>query len=180
MSVSQYVFIRQSDVPSRAAWQRILDEAASGLTLDDFDPQTHNGFVPATLAGTSTGFEFYSGPASQLSGIDLSKLSGCERYLEFVTHSDFTELKAASLAAAAIAKLADGIYFDGDAFRRIDDVLALVREDEAGRETWNRRRAEKDAAITSNRCPHCGAPCPSYRKTCKACGKAVGGGPATA
>lgn len=31
------------------------------------------------------------------------------------------------------------------------------------------RDAEADASITSRRCPHCGVPCPSYRRTCKAC-----------
>jgi hypothetical protein len=152
-----------------------LDDAASGLMLDEFDPRTHTGYVPAKLAGDSTGFELFSGAVSQLSSIDLSTLSGRDRYLEFVTHSDFSELKAASLAAAAVAKLADGIYFDGTEFRKIDHVLMLVRESESEMKAWKRRRAEKDAAITSSRCPHCGAPCPSYRKTCKACGKAVGG-----
>lgn len=34
--------------------------------------------------------------------------------------------------------------------------------------------AAKDAAITDQRCPFCGKPCPSYRKTCKHCGKSVG------
>lgn len=31
------------------------------------------------------------------------------------------------------------------------------------------REAAADALITSRRCPHCGQPCPSYRKTCKHC-----------
>ena len=37
-----------------------------------------------------------------------------------------------------------------------------------------RREAEKDATITDRKCPQCGAPCPSYRETCKACGANVG------
>jgi hypothetical protein len=35
------------------------------------------------------------------------------------------------------------------------------------------RAAVKDAAITDSKCPHCGQPCPSYRKTCKHCRKPV-------
>ena len=35
------------------------------------------------------------------------------------------------------------------------------------------KMAEADAKITDNKCPHCGQPCPSYRKTCKHCGKSV-------
>ena len=33
--------------------------------------------------------------------------------------------------------------------------------------------ATKDAQITSQRCAFCGKPCPSYRKTCKHCQRAV-------
>jgi hypothetical protein len=33
--------------------------------------------------------------------------------------------------------------------------------------------AEADAKITDFRCSNCGQPCPSYRKTCKHCGKPV-------
>lgn len=36
------------------------------------------------------------------------------------------------------------------------------------------RIAEADAKITDRKCPHCGQPCPSYRKTCKHCRKPVG------
>jgi len=37
------------------------------------------------------------------------------------------------------------------------------------------RAAASDAKITDRKCPHCGQPCPSYRKTCKHCGKPVSG-----
>jgi hypothetical protein len=33
--------------------------------------------------------------------------------------------------------------------------------------------ALKDAQITTERCPFCGKPCPSYRKTCKHCHRQV-------
>ena len=33
--------------------------------------------------------------------------------------------------------------------------------------------AERDAQITNNRCPVCGMPLPSYRRTCKYCGEQV-------
>ena len=49
-------------------------------------------------------------------------------------------------------------------------------EREAGgrdRATALARVAEKDAKITKQRCPFCGQPCPSYRITCKHCGRNV-------
>lgn len=36
-----------------------------------------------------------------------------------------------------------------------------------------RRRAERDAALTDRRCPHCGLPCFSYRRVCRACHRPV-------
>lgn len=63
------------------------------------------------------------------------------------------------------------------------DELAKSREVRAAydaeRERVNQEMIEidaaKDAAITDKRCPFCGKPCPSYRKTCRYCGKAVTG-----
>lgn len=175
MSVSQYVFLHAGDLPSRLKWQSQLDAASLGLTLEDFDPATQAGYVPAMLSGAATGFELYSGAASELGDLAFDQLAGRDLFLEFVTHSDLTELKAAQLAAASLVMLADGIYYDGSEFRRINDVFELVREAEAAETAWKRQRAEKDAAISTENCPHCGAPCPSYRKTCKACGKPVRG-----
>lgn len=177
MSVSQYVFIPATRTPSFTAWQRVLDDAGSGLTLDEFVPADQAGYVPAVFAGDPSGFELYSGPTSEIDGLDLSELKECDRYFSFVTHSDLTEFKVASIAAAALAKLADGVYL-GDAgppYRKLDDVMVLAKEIDAETAAWDRARAEKDAAIARNRCPHCGAPCPSYRKNCKACGREVGG-----
>lgn len=37
------------------------------------------------------------------------------------------------------------------------------------------KMAEADAKMTDKRCPHCQKPCPSYRSTCKHCGKGVKG-----
>ena len=35
------------------------------------------------------------------------------------------------------------------------------------------RAAAADAKITDRKCPHCGQPCPPYRKTCKHCRQPV-------
>jgi hypothetical protein len=35
------------------------------------------------------------------------------------------------------------------------------------------RAAVADAKITDRKCPHCGQPCPLYRKTCKRCRQPV-------
>jgi hypothetical protein len=52
---------------------------------------------------------------------------------------------------------------------------AIVREHRAAKQSayW-RRRADFYADITKRRCTECGAPCPTFRKTCIACGYEMG------
>lgn len=165
--------MRKSKVPTWHAWQALLNDASSGLQLEHFDLSHHNGYLPAMLAGKSTGFELRFGPVSELNDLDVQKLAGRDCYARFVTHADLTELDAAALAAAALAKASEGIYYDGDSYRTIDDVFALSSENATVIATMNKHRAQKDLSITNLRCPHCGAPCPSYRKSCKVCRKAT-------
>jgi hypothetical protein len=42
------------------------------------------------------------------------------------------------------------LYFDGTAMRRIDDVLVLLRKNEAEMQAWKRRRGGRDASVTSS------------------------------
>lgn len=53
------------------------------------------------------------------------------------------------------------------------DAPAMFMSDE---DKLHQRRAAamKDATLTSRRCPQCDCPCPSYRRTCKVCGHAIG------
>jgi hypothetical protein len=53
---------------------------------------------------------------------------------------------------------------------RLRTEAAHLFETEDDRRAKRRAAAEKDAALTSRRCPQCGAPLPSYRKVCKVCG----------
>jgi hypothetical protein len=55
-----------------------------------------------------------------------------------------------------------------------NQALQMALGIESQEQERKKRAAEKDAAITSRRCPKCGSPCPEYRKTCKACGFQIG------
>lgn len=59
-------------------------------------------------------------------------------------------------------------------------VVPESREERSLREAAQRDReqelaavAERDARLTERRCPFCSQPCPSYRVTCKHCGREV-------
>jgi hypothetical protein len=56
----------------------------------------------------------------------------------------------------------------------IELVLGTSNIGETGEQAAFRRRVEKDAAITQQRCPFCALPLPPYRKTCNYCGKSAG------
>jgi hypothetical protein len=57
---------------------------------------------------------------------------------------------------------------------RLRSELPQLFETDADRLAKRRVDAEKDAGLTNRRCPKCNSPCPTYRKTCKVCGFAVG------
>jgi hypothetical protein len=59
---------------------------------------------------------------------------------------------------------------------KVRTEAAFLFETEADRLAKRKAEAEKDATLTDRRCPSCGSPCPSYRKTCKVCGYAIGKG----
>ncbi len=59
MSVELRVFVRDEALPTWQEWQRALDEAGSGLRMDEFSPSEHTGFVPGKLDGHECGFEYF-------------------------------------------------------------------------------------------------------------------------
>ena len=105
-----------------------------------------------------------------------SQIGDRDRAVTMVLHGGHMEdLNAAMCAAAVLTELGDGVFHDPQSgeFATGRGVFDLIRRNEEAERERGRRAAEKDARITDQRCLHCGAPCPSYRKTCKACGRAV-------
>jgi hypothetical protein len=165
-------------LPTRAVWQAAIDAENVKLALDEFDPRDLDGFLPCRLDGLECGFEYYFGPLEEQDEELRAQITDCDRVVTLILHGgQMRDLKAAMYAAAALTEVSGGVFYDpqGDQSVRGRGVYALMRQDEEAQRERGRLAAEKDAAITNNRCPHCGAPCPSYRKTCKACGRAVRG-----
>jgi hypothetical protein len=179
VSVHLYVYVRDDRVPTKADWQARLDKANSGLVLDEFDPRDHAGFLPCLLGGAECGFEYDLTRADDLDAEVRTRVGDRNRTVMFVLHGGRAgDLKAAMYAAAALTEISDGVFLDPQSgtIATGHGVFELIRSAEDEARERGRHAAAKDAAITDARCPHCGAPCPSYRKTCKACGLVVRGG----
>lgn len=113
MSVDVYVFLRKEALPETAAWQAELDRLAISVQLDgDVDPRAHTGYWPATIDGADSGFEFYTDPVDETFDEPLPGLEDRDLVARFVTHSDLTELRCSMYAAAALASVTSGVYFD--------------------------------------------------------------------
>jgi hypothetical protein len=182
MSVDLMVFLKREKLPTRDDWQQAIDAEGLDLKLDEADTTTHTGFWPAMLNGKECGFEYSFGieePADEDEEPDeLFEAIGDRAYLAtFTIHASVDELQAASIAAAVLAKTADGVFFDPQSgeFAIGNGAFQLLKDQERReRERKMEVATKKWAKTTQRRCPKCSAPCPEYRPTCSVCGYEIG------
>jgi hypothetical protein len=134
MSIELHIFIQDSRVPTAVAWQEAIQQAGFPTALDPaLDVRRHRGFSRASYKGKSTGFEFALSPASDTLEAypDIAGQVG-DRNLcaTFRWGGDFPEMCAAISAAAALAKLCDGVCYDPeqDILSDADEALSAARE----------------------------------------------------
>jgi hypothetical protein len=111
MSYELHVGIRRADLPSAQAWQAAMAAMGFPIGLDEFVWGNHSGFLPATLAGTATGFELY------LDTLDnVEPPPGVPKHhdavVSFRVGPEISELKCATCAAAALVETNGGICWD--------------------------------------------------------------------
>ena len=125
MSVDLFVLLSRDRCPSTVAWQQQIDNAGYPLQLDlNPDTTAHTGYWPAQLDGAPSGFEFYSGDATQVLGRPAPD-SDHDFVAQFTTFSDLRELKASMLAAAAFAIVSGGVVMtEDDVFQPADEVAS--------------------------------------------------------
>ena len=140
MSVDQYVYLRRDLLPSSSEWQKAVDEAGLEIKFDDFVIDRQTGFLPVIFKGSKSGFEFSVHNRDDGEDFDEIRVRVGERdtIAAFYTHSDLVEFVCAYCAAAVLAKLADGVYYDPqegvilsgqEALARIPSVLHDVKAD---------------------------------------------------
>jgi len=114
VSVDQFAFLREADLPSTSRWQAALNELGIDLQLDPtVEPSVHSGYWPARLGGQEAGFEYFGGSIPDAFGAPPPDgLNGRDYVVNLVTHSDVHELRYAMYAASALATVCDGLCFD--------------------------------------------------------------------
>jgi hypothetical protein len=116
-------------------WQQAIDVEGFALRLSYDQPFAElNGFLPSILRDKKTGFECYHvDPRELVATYDNIQFGRDWKYaLELVWGGDFTEMQAASIAAAAYAGATSGIVFDPQASELLtaSQAFEAVRDNE--------------------------------------------------
>ena len=135
MSLELHIFMQDSRVPSREAWQQAIEQLSFPTVLyPTLDVRKDTGFSPTTYKGQDTGFEFSLEPAADIlasySHI-TPRVGSRDKCATFRWGGDMTECAASLSAAAALTKLTDGIYFypDDDIIYGADEAVEATRRD---------------------------------------------------
>lgn len=135
MSMQLHVFFAAARMPDIGQWQALIDSRGFGVRLDpETKVATDTGFLPAKLNECVSGFEFDIGRALDvLDGYpDIAqRVAGLDAVGNFRWGGDLNEMACALAAAAGLAAVTDGIWFDpqeGDC----RDAQGAIREAEAG------------------------------------------------
>jgi hypothetical protein len=133
MSMETHVFFR-GKLPTRAALSRAMKELGFPFSIAPATGslEQHSGFMPMKLRGEETGVEFdvYSDHAAVEEFADVGVDAGFERRASLRWGGDFQEAVAGMSAAAALAKLMNGVVFDEaeDRLLSSDDAIAVARK----------------------------------------------------
>jgi hypothetical protein len=135
MSQELHIFMQGSRVPNRDAWQQAIEELGFPAVLaSSLDLRQCAGFTPSSYKGLSTGFELSLEPAEEvLSSYShiASRVSDRDKCATFRWGGNLTECAASLSAAAALAKLTDGVYYypNDDLLYGADEAVAATRRD---------------------------------------------------
>ena len=135
MSLELHIFLQNSQVPSRDAWQGAIEEAGFLTILEPtLDLRRDTGFRPTSYKGQATGYEFYLEPAAGILEAYphiAKKVGSRDVCATFRWGGDLVECAAAISSAAVLTELADGIYFypDDDIIRTAENVVEATREE---------------------------------------------------
>ena len=133
MSMETHVFFR-GKLPTKAALSRTMKELGFpfSITPSTGSLEQQSGFMPMKRRGEETGVEFdvYSDHAAVEEFADVGVDAGFERRASLRWGGDFQEAVAGMSAAAALAKLMNGVVFDEaeDKLLSADDAIAVARK----------------------------------------------------
>jgi hypothetical protein len=130
MSMELYVLLSSSKLPTVQEWQTAIHVHGFDLVLDPtLNLHTDAGFTPAIYKGQETGFEFDLSPASEIAdsySIVGDLLEARDRSANFRWGSELSECAAATIAAAVLATLSEGIIYDPQEDVAYRDAAAIT------------------------------------------------------
>jgi hypothetical protein len=130
VSVELHVFVSDPKIPDHLQWQNALQELGIRLTLPtDFMIRKQSGYLPVRWNGRKTGFEFFLGPVGTQFK-DLKDKLGARDHIATFVPRDEVESGAAIAAAAGLAWVAGGVFFDpqGDGLlMNASDLVAAAK-----------------------------------------------------
>ena len=135
MAVELHIFMQDSRVPTRDAWQQVIEQLGFPAALEpSLDLRRDRGFRPTSFRGQATGFEFYLEPAADILSTYshiAPRVGSRDKCATFRWGGDTAECGAALSAAAALTKLTDGIYFypDDEIVYDADEAVAATQRD---------------------------------------------------
>src|SRR3954468_3828904 len=133
MSMETHVFFR-GKLPTKSALSRAMKELGFpfSITPSTGSLEQQSGFMPMKRRGEETGVEFdvYSDHAAVEEFADVGVDVGFERRASLRWGGDLQEAVAGMSAAAALAKLMNGVVFDEaeDRLLSVDDAIAVARK----------------------------------------------------
>jgi hypothetical protein len=133
MSLQQTAYVLRANVPDRAALQGAVDALGFDCKIDAFYlPFQCSGFLPCVLAGSTSGFEIYFEPATDvLSGFPhlAGTVGSRDVAITFRWGGDMSECACVLILSAALAKTFDAIvhYQDDDMLYSSDQPVEEAR-----------------------------------------------------
>jgi hypothetical protein len=132
MSMETHVFFR-GKLPTKAALSRAMKELGFPFSIKPATGslEQQSGFMPMVLGGEETGVEFdvWHDHSAVMEFADVGVDPSFERMANFRWGGDYQEAVAGMCAAAALAKLVNGVVFDEaeDKLLSIEDATLVAR-----------------------------------------------------
>jgi hypothetical protein len=134
MSFDLSVYLECSRLPTIEEWAAAISREGFPLTFpESVDLPSHTGYLPAVLKDVETGFELLVrvlDPSEELPEMPGNQTLPADADVYFCCHG-IDECLAASIAAAVLANMTDGMYDDpqrGEAFSGREAVARARRE----------------------------------------------------
>jgi hypothetical protein len=132
MSIEMHVFFR-GKLPSKATLSRALKELGFPFTIKPATGslEQQSGYMPMLLRHDETGVEFdvFDDPDALAKFGDIGVNASLNRAANFRWAGDMQEAVAGMCCTAALAKLVNGVVFDGEegVLRSVDEAIAFAR-----------------------------------------------------